>query len=268
MTRRKSKSEDIEENKPDNSVKVTIVSTIGLIVVTLITALVAPAILNSLDRSSTPLPTAPFSTITTTLLPIDTAAPLSNVFEEDFTNGSKYWNLDCSKSPDFWTALCSVDADGFRWVVTGKRTGYLASTYSNLSASDFDLEMTLDLVDISSPAEYFKYGIVFRRSDPGSYVMFIDSNNEYSFYKYIVQEQKWDTLMKPTKLATIQANGKNTFRVECRGSKIRLYINGGFVGDFNDDSFSNGTIGIASWMAENRTMVFSLNSFKITLPSP
>jgi len=44
------------ENKPDNSVKIAVISTIGVIAATLITALVAPLILKSLEKTPTPLP--------------------------------------------------------------------------------------------------------------------------------------------------------------------------------------------------------------------
>ncbi len=56
MASKKSKSENNQEGKPDNSVKIAVISTIGVIVTTLITALLAPVILRALEKTPTPLP--------------------------------------------------------------------------------------------------------------------------------------------------------------------------------------------------------------------
>jgi len=254
MANKKSKSENNQESKPDNSVKVTIITTIGIIVTTLITALVAPAILRTLEKTPTQSP-LPESTIT------------SDVFIEDFSQGSKYWQTGL-KDDDQRTATRSVVDGALRWQVIAKEetlTG-IGSTSLLPLLSDFDLETTLKLVQAP---ESFEYGVRFRSSDAGFYYFLINRKGQFLLAKLLTSpDDHWVNLVWWTDSSVINLSGENMFRIRAVDNKIRLYINQALLADLADDSLSSGKTDIVAWVHKDTTSIVDMTSFKVTLLSP
>jgi maltose-binding protein MalE len=145
-TKRKPKVENNQESKPDNSVKIAaipaVISTAGVVMVAFITYVFGPAVLKSMDKTHGQAAITQ-STSTTSFA--------QDKYFEDFTKGSEYLKTDCQQSEYeiYWTAICSIVNDAFRWQLVGKTnsTAGIPSTLPPLS--DFDLEVTFKLVNFS-----------------------------------------------------------------------------------------------------------------------
>jgi len=262
MPTKKSKTEKdqiqaTQVSKPDNSVRVAIISTIGVIATTLITALFAPAILKMLDRTPTPL-----SYAEATL----TSAPVSEneIFVDDFTINSKYWDTDCIDS-DSWSASCSIVDGAYRWRVAGLSTSSIAWLSPTLPpVSDFDLEFDLKLIDYSP--EIF-YGLCLRNSKAGEYHFMLNHRGDYSFFKvqHLENGNNYIELIPWTHESVININQENKIRVNAVGNKFRLYINDKLVGDVSDSSYSNGYIYPVIYLDKDITATIDIARFKLTL---
>ena len=274
MTRRKSKSEDIPETKPDNSVKITIISTIGLIVTTLITALFAPAILKALENTPSPTPgtnltlsptwTSIVTPMTDTpVAPIVTDQP-EDVFEENFAEGPIYFSPH-EVDNDKLASSASITDGVFRWQITDRIGATDILTPALPVLSDFELETTLNLVYKSGSA--VGLGVGFRSTDSGTYY-FLIYNTQYHLVKYFSQEKKYIDLIPWTYSEAIKLNEPNRLRVRALGGSMRLFINDVLVANPVDDTFSTGKILIAVSLQQGDTMILDVKSFKVTVLTP
>jgi hypothetical protein len=261
MASRKSNLNSKQE-KSDTSIKVAIISTIGVIATALITALIGPAVIRLMDR--TPTPMLPSQTV------IPSPTPQSRVFVDNFETGYKDWNINCSGSDGYYTASCSIVDQAFRWQVVGEKisTAYMGSTLP--SVDDFDLEITLKLVQHSPEAWY---GVVFRNNAAGKYNFLINNDGQFLFNKGIITDNgrsyTYTNLVKPKKEPAINLSSENKLRIKAKGNRIDLYINDKLVNSMPDDSFSFGTIDIIASMAKDQTLTLDLiNSKLIVLPPP
>ena len=182
MTRKKSDSEGSKERKSDNTVKVAIISTIGVIATALITALVAPVILKNLDKTPTPLATpfvtmvlvvsatlnfiateepTPFvvdtNTPVSTDTPLATNAPTLEVFENDleFLVVSEMAGKPCGgDSRNEFIELYNssenpIDVSGL-WITDGDEADEISTWNSRYTSIDFGSSASVNTTIIPS----------------------------------------------------------------------------------------------------------------------
>ncbi len=95
---------------------------------------------------------------------------------------------------------------------------------------------------------YAEYGVLFRATSTSiglsAYVFEVSSDGRFWLSKVTNNSLQGGQLLAPAASSAIkQGAAQNVLRVLANGSQIRLFINGTFVGEVTDASFSSGGIG-------------------------
>lgn len=94
-------------------------------------------------------------------------------------------------------------------------------------------------------------GVIFRYQDNDNFYLYSVSNDGY-YQLELLQDGEWIMLIDPTLSDTV-GKGRNTLRVEARGSRIALYANGVLLEETADTTFSSGDAGLAVSTFEGST---------------
>jgi len=98
-----------------------------------------------------------------------------------------------------------------------------------------------------SGAVDFGYGLLFRLQDVGNnYCFTVSANGFYTLGLY--QNGTWKSLVAWKKSPKVNERGKNLLKVECLGSLLKLYVNGNLVEELEDGTFTEGRIGLVSFL--------------------
>jgi serine/threonine protein kinase len=90
-------------------------------------------------------------------------------------------------------------------------------------------------------------GLLFRASADGKQFYDFEITDQGQFYLRYRNNGKYTFLIPSTPASVIQGSGsKNTLLVIANGSDLQLYINGSFVSEIQDSTFSSGQIGVAT----------------------
>lgn len=211
---------------------------------------------------------------TATVIPTVTAmlknTPVTgrDLFIEDFSKGSQYWELGTEDS-DCKTASLSIANNVLHWQLTAKMDCKLAMGYPKLPiSSNIDLEATFNLINSNSKG-IIEYGLIFRRTDYGSYRFYISTIGNYALFKYIAPEDKSIKLIDWAAPSTpININSENKLRVLAIKDSIRIYINDNLVGDIIDNTFSSGQVDVVANMEEGEKLTLDISSFKLEILPP
>ena len=108
---------------------------------------------------------------------------------------------------------------------------------------DFALEVTA--VTGSQCSGIDRYGVIFRSPDPSQgYVFEFSCNGSYRLYKWDGKEYMGLQAWEKSSSILAGANQKNRLGIWTAGSTIRLYANGQFLGEYQDDSYASGKFGV------------------------
>jgi hypothetical protein len=198
--------------------------------VLLAVALLLPVTLAAFGaRGVGPLAAHPTPTIT----PTATATPPQQVTLQDpLTKRSTRW----PEQQD-----CSMREDGYH--ITANNICFLAG------APIRDSYVTVTVTQMAG-VEDLSYGLTLRRASKGNYYSFeIDGSGRWYFYKAAVDANGASVL---TLLAGHTANpaihkGKfeqNTLQVRATGQRFEFFVNDVKVGQVNDSSYAEGTVGL------------------------
>lgn len=183
------------------------------------------------------------------------------------------WTAD---NPNKWpTGEFSVqNATGSREVVGTK---YMWQT---TSASDVtvvaapvmqplvDFDVSVDALQLSDSVKS-KYGLMFRHSDPGNEYMFMISGwGAYSLsYNH---DGDYQVLSFPTSSSAIKVGEFNRLRVIGADSHFVFLINGEVVAEIDDETLSQGTVGITAegYDEENPDATFEFSNFVLRELAP
>jgi hypothetical protein len=90
------------------------------------------------------------------------------------------------------------------------------------------------------------YGLVFNMLNiDNNYSFTITKNGYYMLGRY--REGLWEDLIPWRKSRLINLQGKNTLKVQTRGSRIELFVNGNLVEEYEDEQPIEGQIGFVSF---------------------
>lgn len=106
-----------------------------------------------------------------------------------------------------------------------------------------DAAIQVDVTLISSADA----GLVFRANASQNQFYDFEITNQGQFYLRYFDNSKSTSLIPKTASSSIEEVGtKNTLLVIARGTDLQLFINGTFVGEIQDSTFSNGQVGVAA----------------------
>ncbi len=197
---------------------------------------------------------------------VNASPPAHEIFVETFSKGSQYWELG-TKDDDSKTASLSIANNALRWQLTAKTGCVTAMGYPNLPiSSNIDIEATFNLINSTGMIEY---GLIFRRTDNGSYRFYISTNGRYALIKYSGLEKKSIELIDWTAPSTpINIDSENRLRVLAIKDSIRIYINGNLVGDVIDNTLASGQVDVLARIDEGEKLTLDISSFKLEVLPP
>jgi hypothetical protein len=172
------------------------------------------------SASSTPTPTA--EPVSGVLVYDDFSQPERSAFTaaEDATSRSAF--------DDGAYVIVVKAADTLAWALTDRRYG--------------DLAVEVDSVIAPGP-EMVAAGLIFHYQDPQNFYLFSISSDGY-YALEMLKGDDWQTLIDWTESDAIDAT-HNSLRVETRGDRITLKVNGALLEATQDDSLSGGDAGLA-----------------------
>jgi hypothetical protein len=164
------------------------------------------------------------------------------VLYDSFNSNDNNW-LVGNLPTEYFDPLNRTIADGrFRWEAQTDRANSISPAWlMGYQVSDFHLIVNGKHVAGSHAGS--GWGLIFRIQD---------NQNQYSFRMadsgyFAVSVQKggqWSNLVDWTKTDAIKPHGVNQFEVLARGSHFTFTINGQVVIEVDDDTFSQGLVGL------------------------
>jgi hypothetical protein len=115
--------------------------------------------------------------------------------------------------------------------------------YDGKLFDDFEAEIRTEFLD---GPDVKGYGLMFRTRDYDNYYEFCVSANGY-FRLAGQKRDQWFELIPWTAHTAIQQSGVNYLKVQCRGEKIDLFINGTEVASARDRRFVKGHVGVLAY---------------------
>ena len=187
--------------------------------------------------TSPPEPTAP----PPTEAPPPTAQPQPSggvLFQDDFSNPNSGWNEmefesgEVGYGDGYYYAQTDLEA-GMVWGVAGQ------------SFSDIVLEV--DATQVAAPAnDNNAYGVMCRvQPNDAGYLLRISGDGYYAIH--LISEGAFEVLVDWTSSPAInQGNATNRIRAVCDGPIIALFVNGEFLAEATDTTYTSGDIALAA----------------------
>lgn len=147
----------------------------------------------------------------------------------------------------------------YRWLTTSASDVTVVAAPVMGPLVDFDVSVdTLQLSD----SEKSKYGLMFRHTDPGDeYLFMISGWGAYSIsYNH---DGDYQVLRFPTSSSAIKLGEVNRLRVIGAGSHFIFMINGEIVDEIDDETLSQGTVGVTAegYDEENPDASYEFSNF-------
>jgi len=160
-----------------------------------------------------------------------------------------------------YTASGTYSITGGALRITGTSTQSIAEAeLRDFAFGNGAIEVTTRYI---SGATDYGYGLLFRSGSSANHYRFlIAAAGQYGIWKWtsgVAQALKDWTLS-----STIVKNGTNTLKVVCQGSAISVYINGSYVTQVVDSTYSSGSVTLD---VEYNGMIVDFDDLKIT-PAP
>lgn len=162
--------------------------------------------------------------------------PGALLFQDGFSDPSSGW--DRVRSPD---GMTDYENDRYRIVVNAANADY----WSNPGLYFEDVHIEVDALKSGGPDDN-DYGVLCRYQDTENfYFLIISSDGYYGIGMVLNGHQK---LLEPPQMyhseAILPGNSVNHIQAVCQGSHLTLTVNGEFIAETYDSSFSSGDIGL------------------------
>lgn len=258
--------------KSDNGVKIAFISGIVTIVVTIISALVAPIVLER--RNETPMPTSEMISTNTSLptqetpnqLEIENIMPENIIYSNDFSNGDGGFpigtTVDGSKE-----MMQSIINDEYHWEYTGFADVLTKLVPDDLQTlSDFEVSVDVEIIGTEEPSSI---GLIVRHSSDQYYYfgirpkqqVYLMAENEYTDGKWV-----WSNFPGNEGISSsILSEGFNNLKVVANNDRLTFYVNGNLIADIVDDRIKNGNIGLLVYSRKNIPTTFVVDNFQVKL---
>ncbi len=180
-------------------------------------------------------------------------------FEDDFNDPNSGWDVDEWESGSFGYK------DGV-YFVTSTKDGATVTGRAGRSLDDVVIEV--DASQISAPAnDNNDYGVVCSaQPNLDGYYLLISGDGLYSIM--IEEGEEFTTLVDWTESDIIrQGNATNHIKAACNGSTLQLFVNGEFLAEATDSTFSEGDIGLTATTYEDEPSEIHFDNLEAYAPA-
>lgn len=253
-----------EKGKPDNGIKIAVIGAVVTVATTLISALIAPLVLERNKETSGP--TIQFSYTAMPFLSATTPTPSNLVYINDLSNGSGDW-ITGNTSDESRTMSQYVINGEYHWDIT-----HYGSFTSSLYPSDIpvlsNFEVSTDVkISGSDIGENSAFCIQFRSSNNKYYsfcIRPIRSVYVMQEYEYNDGKDVWTSLPGDgNSSSAIHQDGFNKLRIIARDENLIFYINDILVADIIDGRLKSGSIWFSVYGHENILTKFVIDNFQV-----
>lgn len=158
------------------------------------------------------------------------------LFFDDFSNSNSGWDRYQDQ-----VAITDYENGIYRMFVNEPEYVYWSTLYKNYT----DTRIEVLASKVGGPDENY-FGVICRYQDPDNYYnLTISSDGFWGIYK--VFNGEWELLGKEFEQFNEyinQGQATNKIRADCIGDKLALYVNGEYLFEVEDDSFSDGDVGL------------------------
>jgi hypothetical protein len=175
------------------------------------------------------------------------------LYSDDFSDPGSGW--DIREADDASTVYQSgayhITVNEIDWVAWGNPYSYF---------TDFVLDV--DATQVSGPDDN-DFGVLLRYVDVDNFYRFeISGDGYYSFD--LMQDDEWITLIEWTETPVIrQGNSTNTITVVCDGDLFTFYVNGQYLNEYRDSTFTEGDIGLLAGTIEEAPVHIAFDNVRV-----
>ena len=184
------------------------------------------------------------------------------LFDNFTSNDDNNW-LVGSQTSEYFDPVSRVIADGrYRWEAIVKRANSISKVWlGDYQVSDFHL--IVNSKHFTGTRANSAWGVVFRLQDNQNYYWFRMTDSKF-FGVSVSEGGQWRDLVEWKRTETIKPNGVNQLEVIARESHFLFLINGQIVSEVDDDSFSQGLVGLAiEGYTQGEKIVFDFLDFTL-----
>jgi hypothetical protein len=169
----------------------------------------------------------------------------SILFEDTFDSDTHGWATG-EFEDDYSLDEVSIEDGVYSLQVTAKEPAFVEKTLPNLTFSDFSLSVEATPYD-SAGGDYY-YGVAFREDDDG-YVYTFEIGND-GFYAVFLFDGEWKKLKDWSSSDAINVGETNELTVAANGETLTFYVNDELLTTIEDDTLSEGQVGLVLDMFE------------------
>jgi Domain of Unknown Function (DUF1080) len=258
-----------DKEKSDNSVKIAIIGGVVTIVVTIISVLIAPVVLEKMKETPSPT-TQALSTniplVNATSTPQETATPTNLIYSNDFSNSNGGFPVGATVDDSRVMKQSVVDGE-YHWDNTSYGSfltklipndiqvlsNFEVSVDVKITGTDIGKNSSIGLMIRNSNDQYYYFGV---RPKESVYLM---AENEYRDGNW-----NWDNFPNNGKSSpAILQEGFNNLKVVADKDSLTFYVNNALIADIVDDRIKNGNIGLLIYSHENILTTFIIDNFQV-----
>lgn len=184
--------------------------------------------------------------------------PGALLFQDGFSDPSSGW--DRVRSPD---GMTDYEYDRYRIVVNSSNADY----WSNPGLYFEDVQIEVDALKSAGPDDN-DFGLLCRYQDTENFYFLIISSDGY--YGIGIVEDGHQTLLEPPQMyhsdAIIPGDAVNHIQAVCKGSRLALTVNGEFIAETYDSTFTSGDIGLIVGSFDEAGVDVLFDNLSVKLP--
>jgi hypothetical protein len=158
------------------------------------------------------------------------------LFQDGFSDPTSGW--DRVRSTE---GMTDYENERYRIVVNSANADY----WSNPGLYFEDVQIEVDALKSAGPDDN-DFGVLCRYQNTENFYFLIISSDGY--YGIGIVKNGHQKLLEPPQMyhtkAVIPGNSVNHIQAICQGSRLALFVNGEFIAETQDSSFSSGDIGL------------------------
>lgn len=169
------------------------------------------------------------------------------IFAEYFDSDANGWATGVFED-DYTLDEISIRDGQYRLSVMAKQPAYVEKKLPTLEFSDFILILDATPIDAG---EHYSYGVAFRENSSGHTYTFEIGND--GLYGILMFDGEWKNLKDWSSAPAIKVGQTNELMVIAEGSTLTFFVNGEDLTFLEDDTLSEGQIGLIVDMFEEDT---------------
>ncbi len=259
-------SDKNEKEKSDSNVKSAIIGAAALIVTTLISALVAPVILQKTNQTPSAIPQVLYTNTPSVVEIVSTSTPDNLVYSNDFSNGNGGFPIG-DTIDDSRTMKQSVINGEYHWENLNYGTFLSKFTPDGLPIlSNFEVSVDVK-IEGNNIGDSVSFGLMVRNNKDKYYYFGIRPASTV-YLMAIVEtkdgKQEWTHFDGDGKtFPAIKQEGFNSIKVIANNERLSFYVNSQLIADVVDDKIQNGNIGLMIYSIKDVPTTFVIDNFQV-----